>query len=412
MRAPVLGLDVGTTKIAAVIGRPTEGRNCWEIIGVGKAAAEGLRKGVVVDINSTVASITRAVHAAETMAGVHVRHAMVGITGGHISSLNSKAQIIISHPDGLITEEDVERVEENARAVNLPPDYEIINAIPRYYAIDDQVGISNPVGMYGRRLEVETHVVIGLRTLAKNLEKCVEQAGLAMEATVLEPVATARAVLSRDEMDLGVVLLDIGGGTTDIALFVQGSICFTASVPLGGSNVTRDIATGLRTSLAEAERLKLEHGLALAAAAAPEEEVHYRAVGVDVDQVVSRRLLGEIIEARMEELFVLVRRELAKSPQYRYVGGGVVLSGGGSLLAGVTELCSRVLDGLSTRRSTPRNITGLVSEVSNPIYATAVGLMMFAPQVMPREPAPWEMYPRRVLEMLRGVWGRLLKSED
>ncbi len=412
MTLPVLGLDVGTTKIAAVIGRPSTEGDSWEIIGAGKVPSQGLRKAVVVDIDRTVASITQAVRAAENMAGVRVRHAVVGITGGHISSLNSKAQIIISHPDGLITAEDVERVEENARTINLPPDYEIINAIPRYYTIDEQTGISNPVGMFGRRLEVETHVVIGLRTLSKNLEKCVDQAGLATEATVLEPVATARAVLSRDEMDLGVVLLDIGGGTTDIALFAQGSICFTASVPLGGANVTRDVAAGLRTSLSEAERLKLEHGCALADMVAPEETVHFRAVGVDADQTVLRRLLAEVVEARMEEVFTYVRRELAKCPQYRYVGGGIVLSGGGSLLEGAPDLCSRVLDGLSARISIPRNLTGLVNEVSNPIHATAVGLMMCAPQVAHREPAPWESYPRRLADLLRSLWSRLLKSYD
>lgn len=412
MTPPVLGLDVGTTKIAAVIGRPNEEGDSWEIIGAGRAPAQGLRKAVVVDIDRTVASIAQAVHAAENMAGMRVRQAVVGITGGHISSLNSKAQIIISHPDGLITAEDAERVEENARTINLPPDYEIINAIPRYYTIDDQTGITNPVGMFGRRLEVETHVVIGLRTLAKNLQKCVEQAGLAMEATVLEPVATARAILTRDEMDLGVVLLDVGGGTTDIALFAQGSICFTASVPLGGANVTRDIAAGLRTSLAEAERLKLEHGCALPDAVASEETVHYRAVGAEGDQAVLRRLLAKIIEARMEEVLSFVRRELAKCPQYRYVGGGIVLSGGGSLLEAAPELASRVLDGLSARISMPRSLTGLVGEVSNPIYSTAVGLMMCAPQLSRREPAPWEAYPRRLLHLMRAVWNRLLKSYD
>jgi len=412
MTVPVMGLDVGTTKIAAVIGRPSDQRDSWEIIGVGRAPSQGLRKGVVVDIERTVASVSDAVRSAENMAGLRVRQAVVGITGAHLSSLNSKAQIIIAHPDGLITSEDVDRVEENARTINLPPEYEIINAIPRYYTIDEQVGIMNPVGMFGRRLEVETHVVIGLRTLAKNLEKCVEQAGLAPEATVLEPVATARAVLSSDEMDLGVVLLDIGGGTTDIALFAQGSICFTASVPLGGANVTRDIAAGLRTSLAEAERLKLEHGSALVDSVASEEVVHYRAVAVDAHQTVARALLATIIEARMEEIFAHARRELTKCPQYRYVGGGIVLSGGGSLLEGTAELASRILEGLSARRSIPRSLTGLASEVTNPIYATAVGLMMCAPQVSPRVPAPWESYPRRLLDGLRLVWNRLLKSCD
>jgi len=411
MAAPILGLDVGTTKIAAVIGRPLED-GTLEILGVGRAPADGLRRGVVVDIDRTVASITQAVAACESVAGLRVHAAIVGITGGHISSLNSKAQIMVSHPDGLITQEDVERVEENARTINLPADYEIINAIPRHYIVDGQSGINNPVGMYGRKLEVESHVVIGMRTFARNLQRCVEMAGLSTEDTILEPVATARAVLTRDEIDLGVALFDIGGGTTDIALFTNGSICFTASVPLGGTHVTRDIAAGLRTSLAEAERLKIEAGSALAEAVEPQETIHYRMLGSDQDQTIPRRLLAEIIEARMLEILTLARRALAKSPFYKYVAGGVALSGGGSLIRDCARLTSQVLDGLGARVCTVSGISGLTNEVQSPIFATAVGLAMCGPRLAEPTPSAVLTYAKRAAAALRGLWAKLLRAED
>lgn len=412
MAPPVLGLDIGTTKIAALIGR-REASGAMQIVGFGCVPAVGLNRGVVVDIDRAVACISQAVRASEQMAGVRVRSAVVGITGAHISSLNSKAQVAITRPDGEIGRDDVERAKHNAATVNLPPEFEVINAIPRGFVVDGQPGVSNPVGLFGRKLEVETHIIVGMRNCARNLQKCVEAAGLEVMETLAEPVATAQAVLSSDEKDLGVVLLDIGGGTTDVALFNNGAICSTSSTPLGGTYVTRDIAAGLRTSLQEAERLKIEHGsCAVEAVVDGDQPVSYRTVGSEEETVVPKSILAEIIEARMLEILQACRREVAKSPYYSLLAGGVVISGGGSLLPDSTFLASRVLDGLSVRIGRPPNLMGIGSELNSPIFATATGLLLSAETPAGREMPSLSSYPHRIWNSLKALVLRVAGEDE
>ena len=367
----------------------------------------------MVDIDRTVNCISQAVRASEQMAGVRARSAVVGITGAHISSLNSKAQVAVTRTDGQITREDAERAETNATTINLPPEFEIINAIPRGFIVDGQPGVSNPVGLFGRKLEVETHIVVGLRNSARNLEKCVQAAGLEVMHTIVEPVATAAAVITPDEKNLGVVLLDIGGGTTDVALFNNGSICFTASMPLGGMHVTRDVAAGLRSTLQEAERLKLEHGAcAVEMLADGDQPVPYRMVGTEEGTAVPKRILAEIIEARMIEIFQTCRREVSKSPYYQLLVGGVVMSGGGSLLANAGFLASRIFDGLTVRIGRPPNLMGLGSDLNSPIFATAIGLLLSAHGPAAREVPSLSSYPGRFWNSLKSFLYRLAGAED
>lgn len=402
----VLGLDVGTTKIAAVIAKRAE--TGPQVVGFGSAPAEGLRRGVVVDIEKTADAIAHAVHKAEAAAGLEVRSAVVGITGGHITSLNNKAQVTISRPTGQVAQEDVDRVQRNATAIGLPPDYEIVNTIPRWYVVDGQPGVANPVGMFARRLEVEMHIVIGMRSFAKNLARCVERVGLEVEDILLEPVATARAVLSPDEMTLGVVLLDIGGGTTDIAIYSQGSICFTGAVPMGGLYVTRDLAAGMRATLAEAERVKLEYGRCLASNADEEREIAYLPLGGNGHRTISEKMVAQIIEARMEEILVLVRRELSRSPFYKLVSGGVVLTGGGCLVRDSPELAARILDGLNVRIGIPTQPPLLPDELKHPAFATSLGLVLMSAAVEEPPAARLVAFPRRIWDFLRRSVQRLL----
>jgi len=409
---PILGLDVGTTKVAALIGR-RESDAQIHLLGFGCVPSEGMSRAVVVDIGRATNCIAQAVRLAEQMAGVKVRSAVIGITGAHISSLNSKAQVAITRADGEISREDVDRVEHNATTINLPPDLEIISAIPRGFVVDGQSGVNNPVGLFGRKLEVETHIIVGMRNFARNLEKCVQANGLDIIATVVEPVATSEAVLCPDERNLGVVLLDIGGGTTDVAVFNSGAICFTGSVPLGGYYVTRDVAAGLRSSLQEAERLKIEHGSAAVEALVDgDQAVPYRMVGTEDETIVPKRILAEIIEARMTEIFQACRREVFKSPYYHLMAGGIVISGGGSLLPNTGYLASRIFDGLPVRIGRPPTLMGVGSELNSPIFATAVGLMLCTHLPPARELPPLAFYPRRIWNSVKSFFYRLAAGED
>jgi cell division protein FtsA len=371
-----VGLDIGTTKISCIIAEHKPGGELT-IVGVGNAPSEGLKRGVVVDLEKTVASIQRAVDEAERMAGIEVRSASAGIAGDHIRSINSRGVIAVSRKDNEICQADVERVIEAAKAIAIPMDREIIHVIPQEFTVDDQDGIKDPVGMSGVRLEAEVHIITGAVTSAKNICRAIQRAGLKVQDLVLEPLASSHAVLGRDERDLGVVMLDIGGGTTDVAVFFEGSIRHTAIVPYGGSNVTNDIAIGLRTPIDKAEQLKIQHGCALASLVSSSHTVAVSGVGGRADKEISRQLLSSMIEPRMEEIFAMANREVKKNHFAELLGGGVVLTGGTSLMPGVQELAEQVFE-MPVRLGAPAGLGGLGANVADPRFSTGVGLVLHA----------------------------------
>ncbi|HEY2955801.1 MAG TPA: cell division protein FtsA [Candidatus Eisenbacteria bacterium] len=373
-----VGLDIGTTKISCIVADQNGGGEL-RVIGVGNAPSEGLRRGVVVDLEKTVQSIQRAVEEAEQMAGVTVRAVTAGIAGDHIRSINSRGVIAVGRRDNEIAAADVERVVEAAKAIAIPMDREIIHVIPQEFIVDDQSGIKDPVGMSGVRLEAEVHIITGAVTSAKNICRAIQRAGARVADLVLEPLASSDAVLGADERDLGVVLLDVGGGTTDVAVFFEGSIRHTAIVPLGGANVTNDIAIGLRTPIEKAEQIKIQHGCALAALVRPDQTLAVSGVGGRADRQITRHVLASMIEPRMEEIFTIANREVKKNHFAELLGGGVVLTGGTSLMPGVVELAEQVFE-MPVRLGLPRGLGGLSANVADPRFATGVGLVLHAAQ--------------------------------
>ncbi|MEE9542315.1 MAG: cell division protein FtsA [Thermodesulfobacteriota bacterium] len=373
----IVGLDIGTTKICAVVGeKAAEG---VEVIGIGVFPSRGLRKGVVINIESTVESIKKAIEEAELMAGCEINRVYAGISGGHIKAFNSHGVIAVK--DGEINSSDVERVSEAAQAVAIPTDREVIHVIPQEYIIDEQEGIQEPLGMNGIRLEVKVHIVTAAVTSAQNIVKCANKAGLDVADIVLQQIASSEAVLSPDERELGVALVDLGGGTTDIAIYHGGTVKHTTVISLGGNQVTNDIAVGLRTPAAEAERIKKEHGFTIAAMAGEDEMIEVPSVGGRGPRTVSKRMLGEIIEPRVEEIFDLVNQEIIRSGHESFVSAGIVLTGGTACLDGIVELAEQVFN-LPVRVGNPTGITGLVDVVNNPMYSTAVGLVRYGSRHM------------------------------
>jgi len=371
-----VGLDIGTTKVAVVIAEPDED-GTLKVVGVGHAPSSGLRRGVVVHLENTVHSIKTAVAEAERMAGIPVRRVTAGIAGEHIRSVNSRGVIAVSRGGSEIGGDDVARVVEAARAVAIPGDREVLHVIPQEYAVDDQSGIRDPIGMSGVRLEAEVHIVTGASTSARNLQKAVERAGLRVEAFVLEPLASARAVLSADERELGCLVIDLGGGTTDVALFYEGAVRHTAVIGLGGNNVTHDLAIGLRAPTEAAEELKVRYGCAIASRVDPNERVDVPGVGGRDPRPVERHIVATMIEPRMEEIFSLVYREVKKNIYSDLLAGGVILTGGGACLEGVDQLAERIFE-LPVRRGLPRGVTGIREAADGPRFATAVGLALKA----------------------------------
>jgi cell division protein FtsA len=369
----IVGLDIGTTKICAVVGELTP-EGGLDIIGLGTCPSRGLRRGVVINIDSTVESIKKAVEEAELMAGVEIDSVFAGIAGGHIKGFNSRGVIAIK--DKEVTQTDIERVIEAAKAVAIPMDREVIHVLPQEFIIDDQDGIKEPLGMSGVRLEAEVHIVTGAVTSAQNIIKSCNRAGLEVNDIVLQQLASSYAVLTEDEKELGVALVDVGGGTTDIAIFVQGSIWHTAVIALGGNHITNDLAVGLRTPTTEAEKLKKKAGCALTSMVMSEETVEVPSVGGRDNRVLSRQVMAEIIEPRAEEIFALARREIQKSGYEEMVASGVVISGGSVILEGMPELAEQVFD-LPVRRGAPRDVGGLVEIISSPMYSTGVGLVHY-----------------------------------
>lgn len=365
-----VGLDIGTTKICAVVARKNmEGG--VDIIGLGSYPSTGIRKGVVVNIDSTVNSIKEAINAAERMSGMSVKSVCAGIAGGHIESFNSRGVVAVR--SGEVTQNDVDRVLESASAVNIPMGYEVLHILPQQYILDGQNEIKNPIGMSGVRLEVEVHIVTGAVSSAANITKSCAKAGIVVEDIFLEQLASSEAVLTDDEREIGVCLIDGGGGTTDMAVFNKGAVYHTAVLQIGGNNFTRDLTSGLSTSEAEAERLKIKDGCVLVDLVGANETISVPSVGGRPPRVMSKSVMAQILQARAEEICELFLGELQKKRIFDMLSAGVVLTGGMSNFKGIEELASQVL-GLSVRIGNPVNIGGLSDQVYNPIYATAVGL--------------------------------------
>jgi len=368
----IVGLDIGTTKICAIVGNVTE--DGVDIVGIGTSPSRGLRKGVVINIETTVASIKKAIEEAELMAGCEIKSVYAGIAGGHIKGFNSQGVIAIKNRE--VSPDDVRRVIDAAKAIAIPMDREVIHILPQEFIIDDQDGIREPLGMSGVRLEARVHIVTGAVASAQNIVKSCNRAGLDVADIVLEQLASSEAVISPEEKEIGVALVDIGGGTTDIAIFVDGAIKHTSVLSLGGNHLTNDIAVGLRTPMAEAEKIKQKYGCCYTSMVGKDETIEVPSVGGRKPRVLSRQLLSEILEPRMEEIFTLVNREIVKSGYDDQIASGVVITGGTSILEGMPELAEQIFN-LPVRRGVPQNIGGLVDVVNSPVYATGVGLVVY-----------------------------------
>jgi cell division protein FtsA len=369
----IVGLDIGTTKIAAIVGEITD--DGIDIIGVGTAPSKGLRKGVVVNIDATVQAIQRAIVEAENMAGCEISTVYAGIAGGHIQGLNSHGVVAVK--DKEVRPADLSRVIDAAKAQRLPTDREILHVVPQQYIIDNQDGIRDPLGMAGVRLEAKVHIVTASVSSAQNVVKCANRCGLQVADIVLEPLASAEAVIEEDEKELGVALVDIGGGTTDISVFCDGAMVHSAVLPLGGSHITNDIAVGLRTPLEAAEKIKKKYGSACAYNVPDDDTMEVPSVGGREPRILSRTILvDEIIEPRVEEMFEHIKRELVRSGYYDAIAAGVVLTGGTTELESIAEVAESVLE-LPSRRGQPRELGGLVDVVRSPAFSTGVGLVLY-----------------------------------
>ena len=372
----IVGLDIGTSKVVAIVGEIKANKEI-EIIGIGSHPSRGLKKGVVVNIESTVQSIQRALEEAELMAGCEIHSVHAGIAGNHIRSLNSHG--IVAIKDREVTHSDVERVIDAARAVAIPADQKILHILPQEFIIDEQEGIREPIGMSGVRLEARVHTVTGAVSAAQNIVKCVRRCGLEVDDLILEQLSSSYAVLSDDEKELGVCIVDIGGGTTDIAVFTEGSIRHTAVIPIAGDQVTNDIAVALRTPTQHAEEIKIKYACALTQLAASDETIEVPSIGDRPPRRLARQTLAEVVEPRYEELLGLVQAELRRSGFEDLIAGGIVLTGGSSKMEGLIELAEEVFH-MPVRLGLPQYVTGLVDVVRNPIYATGVGLLLFGQQ--------------------------------
>ncbi|MGH8398074.1 MAG: cell division protein FtsA [Gammaproteobacteria bacterium] len=377
----IVGLDVGTSKVVAIVGEILPDRGV-EIIGIGSHPSRGLKRGVVVNIESTVQSIQRAVAEAELMAGCQIHSVYAGIAGSHVRSLNSHGVVAIR--DKEVTSGDVERVIDAARAVSIPADQRILHILPQDFVIDGQDGIREPIGMSGVRLEVHVHIVTGAMSAAQNIVRCVERCGLKVDDIILEQIASSYAVLNEDEKELGVCLVDIGGGTTDIAVFTDGAIRHTAVIPIAGDQVTNDIAVALRTPTHHAEEIKIKYACALPQLASADETIEVPSVGERPPRRLARQTLAEVVEPRYEELFSLVQAELRRSGFEDAVPAGIVLTGGSAKMEGAVELAEEVFHA-PVRLGVPQYVTGLLDVVRNPIHATGVGLLLFGAQSLPRD---------------------------
>lgn len=370
-----IGLDIGSTKVCCIVGLHEDGAALPSVIGVGTAPTSGMRKGVVVDVEETVTSITAAVDEAERISGVAIDRATISIDGAHVASQNSKGVIAVARADQEIMVEDLVRVEEAATAIQLPPNREIIQVFPRSYSVDGQENIKDPVGMHGVRLEVESHIITGSVPAIKNLDRSIHQAGIEIQGQVLVPLAAARAVLTKKQMELGVALIDIGGGTTGVAVYEEGDILYSSVVPVGAGHITNDLAIGLKTSVDVAEKIKLKYVRAHVARANLAERVRIEELEGDEDSVVTRKELQHIVGARLDEIFQLVKAELKKVGKDMMLPGGVVLTGGGAKMPGIEELAKEALQ-LPAIVGKPEGFSGIVDRINDPAYAAPIGLML------------------------------------
>ncbi len=381
MEEATVAIDVGTTKVCTLVAEPSEEADL-RIVGIGLSASRGLRKGVVLDVDQATEAISESVQKAEQVSGYAIDSAYVGISGAHISGVNSRGIAAISRGERTIIQDDVNRALEAATAIAIPPNRELLHAIPRGYIVDEQDGVRNPLGLRGFRLEVEAHIVTGASAPIHNLAECVQNAGVRVQHLIMQPIAAGEAVLTDAEKDLGVALVDIGGGTTDMGVFIDGSVWHTVVLPVGGNHLTHDLAVGLRTPFSVAETLKIRYGHAVPETVEPDELIDAASFGDNSHRSVSRARLAEIIKARMEEILELVLREIKRSGYDGLLPAGVVLCGGTADLTGVKELARETL-GLPVRVGTPRGLEGLVDSVYEPAHACSVGLLLWALRYAP-----------------------------
>ncbi len=369
----IVGLDIGTSKVVAIVGRRADDGRV-DIVGIGSHESRGLKRGVVVNIETTVHAIQRAVEEAELMAGCRIQSVYAGIAGSHIRSMNSHGIVAIRERE--VTQADIDRVIDAAQAVAIPADQKVLHILPQEYVIDSQEGIKEPLGMSGVRLEAKVHLVTCAVNAAQNIEKCVQKCGLEVDDIILEQLASSYAVLTDDEKELGVCVVDIGGGTTDIAIFTGGAIRHTAVIPIAGDQVTNDIAMALRTPTQNAEEIKKKYACALTQLAGADETIKVPSVGDRPPRDLSRQALAEVVEPRYEELFTLIQSELRRSGYEDLIAAGIVLTGGTSKMEGVVELAEEIFH-MPVRLASPQGVTGLSDVVNNPMYSTGVGLLMY-----------------------------------
>ncbi len=394
----IVGLDIGTSKVVAIVGEiGPDGQ--IEIIGLGSSRSRGLKKGVVVNIDSTVQSIQRAVEEAELMAGCEIHSVYAGIAGSHIRALNSHG--IVAIRDNEVSVGDIDRVIDAARAVAIPADQKILHILPQEFVIDHQEGVKEPIGMSGVRLEAKVHIVTGAVSAAQNIVKCVRRCGLEVDDIILEQLAASHAVLTDDEKDLGVCLVDVGGGTTDIAVFTDGAIHHTAVIPIAGDQVTNDIAVALRTPTQHAEDIKVRYACALTQLANPDETIEVPSVGDRPPRRLARQTLAEVVQPRYEELFTLIQAELRRSGFEDLIVAGIVLTGGSAKMEGAVELAEEIFH-MPVRVGMPQHVSGLADVVRNPIYATGVGLLLFG-----RRQSSGVVPTTRMDGGLAGIWERM-----
>jgi cell division protein FtsA len=397
----VVGLDIGTSKVLAIVGEVTATGEV-EVIGVGHHPSRGMKKGVVVNIESTVQSIQRAVEEAELMAGCQIKSVYAGIAGSHIRSINSHGTVAIK--DKEVGTNDVDRVIESARALAIPADQKVLHVLPQEFIIDGQEGIREPIGMSGVRLEAKVHIVTGAVSAAQNIVKCVRRCGLEVDDIILEQLASSLSVLTEDEKELGVCMVDIGGGTTDISVFTEGAIRHTSVIPIAGDQVTNDIAVALRTPTANAEEIKKKYGCALTQLATSDESIEVPSVGDRPPRKLARQTLAEVIEPRIEELYGLILAELRRSGFEDVIGSGIVLTGGSAKMEGMIDLAEEVFH-MPVRLGIPQGVGGLSGVVHNPIYATGVGLVLFGAKA--RGGSHYGLVAQSTSVGIKGVLGKM-----
>ena len=397
----VVGLDIGTSKVLAIVGEVTATGEV-EVIGVGHHPSRGMKKGVVVNIESTVQSIQRAIEEAELMAGCQIKSVYAGIAGSHIRSINSHGTVAIK--DKEVGPNDVDRVIESARALAIPADQKVLHVLPQEFIIDGQESIREPIGMSGVRLEAKVHIVTGAVSAAQNIVKCVRRCGLEVDDIILEQLASSLSVLTEDEKELGVCMVDIGGGTTDISVFTEGAIRHTSVIPIAGDQVTNDIAVALRTPTANAEEIKKKYGCALTQLATSDESIEVPSVGDRPPRKLARQTLAEVIEPRIEELYGLVLAELRRSGYEDVIGSGIVLTGGSAKMEGMIDLAEEVFH-MPVRLGIPQGVGGLSGVVHNPIYATGVGLVLFGAKA--RGGSHYGLVTQSASVGIKGVLGKM-----